>query len=136
MRKKNQAPPDIGRVTFLLLPQTPTMADRERRVASTARPGDVVNHAKQKRRTPEEIQAAKQAADLAKIEKAEAAASKTKKGVKRAAAAVADLAAQDEVARATAARPDLVTAQLKRDVVEKTQQAAAKVSKSWGMHSY
>jgi hypothetical protein len=136
MRKKNHAPPDIGRVTFLLLPQTPTMADRERCVASTACPGDVVNHAKQKRQTPEEIQAAKQAADLAKIEKADAAASKTKKGVKRAAAAVADLAAQDKVARATAARPDLVTAQLKRDVVEKTQQAAAKVSKSWRMHSY
>lgn len=106
------------------------MADRERRVASTARPGDVINQAKQKRRTPEEVHAAKQVADLAKAEKAEAAASKTKKGVKRAAAAVTDLAAQDERARATAARPDLVTAQLKRDVVERAQQAEAKVSKN------
>lgn len=107
---------------------TPTMAERGRRDASTARPGDIVNQAKQKRRTKEEIEAEKRAAALAKEEKLAEAAAKNRRGVKRAAAAVQELTEQDELARATAARPDLVTAELKRLVNEKSQQAEAEVS--------
>ncbi|KAJ7723117.1 hypothetical protein B0H14DRAFT_3520130 [Mycena olivaceomarginata] len=87
------------------------MAEGGRRDASTTRPGDIVNQAKQKRRTKDEIEADKRAVALAKEEKLAEAATKNRQGVKRAAAAVQELTQQDELARATAARPDLVTAE-------------------------
>ncbi|KAJ6604083.1 hypothetical protein B0H10DRAFT_2314281 [Mycena sp. CBHHK59/15] len=93
------------------------MAERQKRDASTARPGDIVNNAKQKRRTPEEIQRDKLAEKERKDKKAQETAEKKKKGVNRVAAAEAEIRKQDEHARATAARPDLVTAQLKRSVI-------------------
>lgn len=102
-------------LAFSLPPLAP-MAERQRREASTARPGDIVNNAKQKRRSKDEIAQENLAAQAKKDAKAKEKEAKRKSGVKRAAAAEDKLRKQDEHDRATAARPDLVTAQLKRVV--------------------
>ncbi|KAF8142529.1 hypothetical protein K438DRAFT_1946254, partial [Mycena galopus ATCC 62051] len=69
------------------------MADRDRREASKARPGDIIKKAKQLRQTNVQIE----------IDNKKAAQEKVKCGVKK-----------DEHARASVARLDLVTAELKR----------------------
>ncbi|KAJ6507607.1 hypothetical protein DFH09DRAFT_1334473 [Mycena vulgaris] len=90
------------------------MAGRSKRDATNARPGNVVNDAKQKRRTKAEIARDNLAKKAEKETKAQEAAKKKDSGVKRIAAAEDEIRRQDEHARATAARPDLFTAQLKR----------------------
>ncbi|KAJ6612467.1 hypothetical protein B0H10DRAFT_2436951 [Mycena sp. CBHHK59/15] len=97
------------------------MADRAKRTGSTARPAEVVIKAKQKRRTPAEIARDNLVQQQRKAEKQSAAAEKKRSGVKRVAAAEEQIRKQDERTRSTAARPDLVTAQLKRAVMAETQ---------------
>ncbi|KAJ6607972.1 hypothetical protein B0H10DRAFT_2304329 [Mycena sp. CBHHK59/15] len=98
------------------------MADRARRVASTAHPGDVINNAKQKRRSPEEIERDKLAKQQAKEEKRRLAAEKRKSGVRRVAEVEAQMRQQDEDARASAARPDLRSVELKRSIIAQSKQ--------------
>ncbi|KAJ7181550.1 hypothetical protein C8R43DRAFT_1116917 [Mycena crocata] len=87
-----------------------------RLLRSTAHPGDIVNNAKQKRRTQEEIETERLAAEETKKKKQQASKETKKKGIERAAAVEERLRKEDQHARATAARPDLVTAQLKRSL--------------------
>ncbi|KAK6969040.1 hypothetical protein R3P38DRAFT_3148129 [Favolaschia claudopus] len=95
------------------------MASRDKRKASTARPGDIVNKAKQKRRTAEEI--AQDNLDKAELKAAQAKAALEahQAGVQRVARKESALRAEDELARENSARPDLVTAEVKRKAVEK-----------------
>ncbi|KAJ6465664.1 hypothetical protein C8R47DRAFT_1221011 [Mycena vitilis] len=90
------------------------MAERSRRTESTAHPGAIVNNLKQKRRTPEEIARDKLEKEQAKAEKQRVAQEKKASSVRRIAAVQDEIRKDDERARATAARPDLATAQLKR----------------------
>ncbi|KAF8175272.1 hypothetical protein K438DRAFT_1771220 [Mycena galopus ATCC 62051] len=78
------------------------MADRVRREGSTACPGKIVNAARQQRRTKAQIEK-----DNKKI--ADKKEAKSRPSLKT-------FRAEDEHARASAARPDLVTAELKRAV--------------------
>ncbi|KAJ6526365.1 hypothetical protein B0H19DRAFT_546596 [Mycena capillaripes] len=112
---------------FCLSPSllTTRMADRTRRPNSDAHPGDIVNNAKQKRRTPAEMQRDKLLEQQKKAQKQQETAAKKKSGVKQVAAMEEKIRAQDERDRASTARPDLLTAQLKRPVVAQTQQEAA-----------
>ncbi|KAJ7938709.1 hypothetical protein B0H13DRAFT_2301341 [Mycena leptocephala] len=92
--------------SVLVLPSDPTF------FLSSARPGDIINATKQKRRSPDE----KAADDLLK-EQAKAAKEKTaveahQAGVQRVAQKDGALRAEDELARKNSARPDLVTVEL------------------------
>ncbi|KAJ7144654.1 hypothetical protein C8R44DRAFT_974049 [Mycena epipterygia] len=98
------------------------MADRARRKASTARPGDIINNTKQKRRTQEEIDRDKLNKQQAKDEKERVAAEKKGNGVRQVAAMEEQMRDEDERSRASAARPDLRTMELKRLVIAKVQQ--------------
>jgi hypothetical protein len=94
------------------------MAGRAKREGSTARPGDIINNSKQKRRTRDEIEEAR-AAEEAKALKLQAKTQKKHEGVRRVSNKEQEIREQDEHARVHAARPDLVTAQIKRVVNEK-----------------
>ncbi|KAJ6467181.1 hypothetical protein C8R47DRAFT_1223750 [Mycena vitilis] len=98
------------------------MADRSKREVTTARPGKVVNDAKQRRRTREEIDRDDALKAQAKEEKEKAAAEKKRKGVKAVAAKEQEMQAEDERARGSAARPDLRATELKRRIMEKVPQ--------------
>ncbi|KAJ7669938.1 hypothetical protein DFH06DRAFT_1468676 [Mycena polygramma] len=98
------------------------MADRSKREVTTARPGKVVNDAKQRRRTREEIDRDDALKAQAKEEKEKAAAEKKRKGVKAVAAKEQEMQAEDDRARGSAARPDLRSTELKRRLMEKAQQ--------------
>ncbi|KAJ7127252.1 hypothetical protein C8R43DRAFT_1028169 [Mycena crocata] len=97
------------------------MAGRPKRKESTAHPGDIVKNARQQRRTPEEIEAANLVAEERKAKKLRAAQEKHEAGVQRAAAAEGRAREQDQHAQATAARPDLASAALKRSLRSETQ---------------
>ncbi|KAJ6563089.1 hypothetical protein DFH09DRAFT_1477983 [Mycena vulgaris] len=97
------------------------MAEREKRIGSSARPGDIVNNAKQKRRTQAEIAADKAKEEKAKAAKEKAAKDKREAGVERGRLAEEKIRKQDERARATASRPDLVTAAVKRTLMEEAE---------------
>ncbi|KAJ7080160.1 hypothetical protein B0H15DRAFT_953651 [Mycena belliarum] len=103
------------------------MADREKRAASTARPGDVVNKAKWSYRTREQVEADARQKEQDKAAKVAQAAAKKKAGLHRAAAAQEKIRQEDEQSRAAAARPDLVTAQLKHpvDTIAQRKKAAS-----------
>ncbi|KAJ7648792.1 hypothetical protein DFH06DRAFT_1476250 [Mycena polygramma] len=103
------------------------MAERGRRTESSAHPGAVVNNAKQKRRTPEEIARDRLEKEQAKAEKQRRTAEKKQSSVRRIAAVEDEIRQEDERARATAARPDLVTAQLKRSVAAQSQPEEAQI---------
>ncbi|KAJ6608790.1 hypothetical protein B0H10DRAFT_2438860 [Mycena sp. CBHHK59/15] len=98
------------------------MADRDRRTASTAHPGDIVNKAKQRRRTREEIEREAASKQQAKEEKEKNAAEKKGRGVRRVAAMEEQMRDEDEHARGSAARPDLRTMELKRSIIARVQQ--------------
>ncbi|KAK7008369.1 hypothetical protein R3P38DRAFT_3210452 [Favolaschia claudopus] len=96
------------------------MAERTKRdKKSDARPGDIVLKAKQKRRTAEQIAQDNLKKAEQKAAEANAALEAHQAGVKRVSKKEAALRAEDDVARQTFARPDLVTAELKRSMVEK-----------------
>ncbi|KAJ7233658.1 hypothetical protein C8J57DRAFT_1249761 [Mycena rebaudengoi] len=94
------------------------MAGRAKREGSTARPGDIINNSKQKRRTRDEIEEAR-AAEEAKAFKLQAKTQKKHEGVRRVSNKEQEIREQDEHARVHVARPHLVTAQIKRVVNEK-----------------
>ncbi|KAJ7767533.1 hypothetical protein DFH07DRAFT_769627 [Mycena maculata] len=98
------------------------MAERGRREASTARPGNVVNNARQKHRTQEQIALDNAEKQRVKEEKDRVAQEKRKSGVRRIADVEQQMRAEDERSRATAARPDLRTMELKRAVLDKSHQ--------------
>jgi hypothetical protein len=95
------------------------MASRPKRTESAARPGEIINNTKQKRRTREEIERDARAAEDAKALKLQTQTKKKNDGVKRVSDKEQEIRAQDEHARVHASRPDLVTAQIKRVVNEK-----------------
>ncbi|KAJ7142647.1 hypothetical protein C8R44DRAFT_865968 [Mycena epipterygia] len=97
------------------------MSERDRRSTSGAHPGNVVNNAKQKRRTREEIDRDNLAIEERKAEKQRAAAEKRKQGVRRVAAVEEKIRQNEEQSRSSAARPDLVTARLKCTVVTQSE---------------
>ncbi|KAJ6628176.1 hypothetical protein B0H10DRAFT_2209843 [Mycena sp. CBHHK59/15] len=97
------------------------MSQRERREASTAHPGDIIK-AKQKRRTHEEIDRDNLAKQQAKDEKQRRITEKREAGVQWVAAMEEQLRAEDERARAVAARPDIATTALKRSLMAQSQQ--------------
>ncbi|KAJ6472012.1 hypothetical protein C8R45DRAFT_936670 [Mycena sanguinolenta] len=101
------------------------MSSRERRTGSGARPGDIINNTKQKRRTTEEVQREKAAKLQAKEEKERARKEKKNAGVRRIADLEAQMRQQDQRARATAARPDLRTAEMKRAAIAQAEDAPA-----------
>ncbi|KAJ6524385.1 hypothetical protein DFH09DRAFT_1372145 [Mycena vulgaris] len=100
------------------------MSERSRRApasgsrsgGSSARPGDIINNTKQKRRSKAEIEEEKRAKEAARVEKDMKAEAKKKTSVRRVAAEQDKLRQEDAQARATAARPDLRTAQLKKPI--------------------
>lgn len=97
------------------------MSEREKRAASSARPGDIVKNAKQKRRTRDEIDRDNLEIEKKREEKERVAAAKKKEGIRRVALAEDKIRQNDEHARSSAARPDLVTAQLKRTVAAQSE---------------
>ncbi|KAJ6574092.1 hypothetical protein B0H19DRAFT_1230227, partial [Mycena capillaripes] len=90
------------------------MSSRPKRSQTSARPGKIINDNKQKRRSPDE----KAADDLVKAQtkaaSVKAALEAHEAGVQR----IAALRLEDKQARKTSARPDLVTAELKRKVIQ------------------
>ncbi|KAJ6474797.1 hypothetical protein C8R45DRAFT_1102947 [Mycena sanguinolenta] len=98
------------------------MAERDRRSASGAHPGDIVNNTKQKRRTREEIERDNRKKEQEQAEKEKKKAEKQAASVKRVAAIEVRMRNEDETTRAFAARPDLRTAQLKRPPAVRPQQ--------------
>ncbi|KAJ7230117.1 hypothetical protein GGX14DRAFT_553602 [Mycena pura] len=90
------------------------MAGRARREASDARPGEILTNNAQKRRTREQIDDDTRAEEKAKEDLALKTAKKKKSSVKKVAAVEDRLRQEDTHRRASASRPDLVTAALQR----------------------
>ncbi|KAJ6529473.1 hypothetical protein DFH09DRAFT_1412199 [Mycena vulgaris] len=90
------------------------MSARSKRTQSSARPGDIVNAAKQKRRSTQEKAADELREKQAKIAEANAAIETHQAGVQRVADKEEALRCEDEHARKNSARPDLITAEVKR----------------------
>ena len=90
------------------------MAGRARREASDACPGQIVADNAQKRRTRTQIDDDKRAEEKAKEDLARETAKKQNSSVKKVAAAEDRLRQEDARRRASASRPDLVTAALQR----------------------
>ncbi|KAJ7437329.1 hypothetical protein FB451DRAFT_1451759 [Mycena latifolia] len=90
------------------------MSARSRRTQSSARPGEIITNAQQKRRSPEEKAADELAKEQAKASKEQAAIDKHHTAVQRVADKEDALRLEDEHTRVHSARPDLLTAEVKR----------------------
>ncbi|KAJ7162456.1 hypothetical protein C8R46DRAFT_1222566 [Mycena filopes] len=101
------------------------MSERTRRDATDARPGKIIIETTQKRRSKAEIDKDAREKEEAKAEREKKAAKKKTTSMRHVAAEQDRLRKQDEQARATAARPDLHTAQLKRPAESQEEFAAS-----------
>lgn len=114
----------VERRTNLHFPPPP-MSARSKRTGSSARPGQIIVDSKQKRRTADEKAAEDLLKEQAKAAKEKAAADQHQAGVQRIADKEDALRLEDEASRIHSARPDIVTAELKRNIAKRHQRAEA-----------